>query len=157
MAEKIGATSAASTSNTAPPPTPMAPAPTTPTPPPMAGSVVNDAAEGPRKKKNKKRKKKRYSDGTRDAQKLASSFGWAAGRIANAVSVGLETYNQEAGRSGNKKRDGAVRDALVNASMGIGDAMQELSRAPSELARGIPSGLMWRQMRSFARVVMPPQ
>ena len=103
-----------------------------------------------------KKKKKKYSSGTRDAQKLERAFGRAAGRIARAVSVGIETYNQESDRSARKRKDGAVRDALVNASMGLGDAMQELSRAPRELANGIPSGLMWRQMRSVARVVMPP-
>ena len=124
------------------------------TPTATAASVVNDAAEGPKKKK--KKKKKRYSSGTRDAQKLERAFGWAANRIARGVAVGLETYNRESGRSANKKRDGAVRDALVNASLGVGDAMQEFSRAPRALAKGIPSGLMWRQMRSVARVVMPP-
>ena len=49
-----------------------------------------------------------------------------------------------------------MRDVLVNASLGLGDAMQQASRAPRQLAKGIPSGLMWRQMRSVARVVMPP-
>jgi hypothetical protein len=88
---------------------------------------------------------------------MERAFGWAANHIARGVSVGLETYNRESGRSGNKKKDGAVRDALVNASMGIGDAMQEFSRAPRALAKGFRSGVMWRQMRSVARAVIPSE
>jgi hypothetical protein len=119
-----------------------------------ATAAAVSEAEEPRKKK--KKRKKKYSSGTRDAQKLERAFNRAAGRIARAVSVGLETYNEESDRSARKKKDGAVRKALVNASMGIGDALQQASRAPRELAKGIPSGMMWRQMRSVARVVLPP-
>jgi hypothetical protein len=117
-----------------------------------ATAAAVSEAEEPKKKK----RKKKYSSGTRDAQRLERAFSRSAGRIARAVSVGLETYNEESDRSARKKKDGAVRKALVNASMGIGDALQQASRAPRELAKGIPSGMMWRQMRSVARVVLPP-
>jgi hypothetical protein len=121
---------------------------------PAGAAASGSDAQEPTKKK--KKKKKRYSKGTRDAQKMERAFGWAANHIARGVAVGLETYNRESGRSGNKKKDGAVRDALVNVSMGMGDAMQEFSRAPRALAKGVRSGVMWRQMRSVARVVLPP-
>jgi hypothetical protein len=123
---------------------------------PLVADTATSVIDAEEPKKKKKKRKKRYSSGTRDAQKLERAFSRAAGRIARAVSVGLETYNEESGRSGRKKKDGAVRDALVNASLGMGDALQEASRAPRELAKGIPSGVMWRQMRSVARVVLPP-
>ncbi len=109
-----------------------------------------------RKKKRKKKRKRRYTAGTQDLQRLSLGFAKASYRLSNAVTMGLDRFHQESRKSGSRKRDGAARDVLVNASLGMSDAAREVGKVPFEVAKQLNTKLLWRQARFAARLLIPP-
>jgi hypothetical protein len=106
-------------------------------------------ADGARKRaKSQKRKKKhRTSAGLRDAERFGQHATRASSRLARAVSKGFRTYEKERERSARKRRDGAFRDLLENASLGLGATLRAASGVPYELARGTNTRGVRRQTR----------
>ncbi len=98
-------------------------------------------------KKNKKKRKKKYSRGTKALQRLLLGVSKAGYRSSNAVSEGLDTFVKRSNKSGRKRRDGMVREALRNASRGFSDGAKEFGKAPRAIAKSIGTRRVWRVFR----------
>jgi hypothetical protein len=120
----------------------------------VAPVVVATYVEEPTTTK-KKRRKRKYSRGTKDLQRLERGMTRASSRVAEAVAKGFRTYNKESKKSGRRKRDGAMRDALENATLALADSAGEAAKAPYEIARKINGKLVWRRSRATGRMVAP--
>ncbi len=98
-------------------------------------------------KSKKKKKKKKYSRGTKPLQRLLLGVSKAGYRSSNAVAEGLNTFVKRSNKSGRKRRDGMVRDALRNAGRGFSDGAKELGKAPRAIAKSIGTRRVWRVFR----------
>ena len=99
--------------------------------------------------KSRKKSTKKYSRGTKGLQRLIVGVSRAASRSANSLAKGTKTFAKRSNKSARKRRDGVIRDALRNASRGIGDGFTELGKAPDEIARRIGTGQVRRAFRVF--------
>ena len=89
--------------------------------------------------------KKRYSSRTaRDFQEMGRGFSKGVFRMANAVAVGLGAFDRNQKRSARKKKDGALKDLMLNTARGFRDAGAEAARAPYDVYKRLD---MWRQAR----------
>ena len=109
---------------------------------PRAGDdVVVEEYDGPKKKK----RKKKYSSGkARDFQKMGKGMSKGAFRMAYAVAIGLDTFYRNQNRSARKKKDGMMKDFMLNTARGLRDAGAEAARAPYDVYKQVD---MWRQAR----------
>jgi hypothetical protein len=80
----------------------------------------------------KKKKKRRESKRFERASAVERGLTKASHRIARAVSIGVDTWARKRSRSANKKRDGAIRDALINSTFATTRMLREVSWAPSD-------------------------
>ena len=103
--------------------------------------------------KKKRRKKKYSSKQARDFQDMGSAFSKGAFRMANAVAIGLETFHRSQNRSARKKRDGMVKDVMLNTAKGFRDAGQEAARAPYDIYKRVN---VWRQARRAMKMFADP-
>lgn len=85
----------------------------------------------------KKRKKPKYSRNLRDLQKLERASSKAQLRLARAVVNGLKVWDKRRNKSASKRRDGAVRDALINSAWALGRVMRDASRGPVDFVEEI--------------------
>jgi hypothetical protein len=93
----------------------------------------------------KKRGKKKYSSkSARDFQEMGRGFSKGVFRMANAVAVGLGAFNRNQNRSARKRKDGALKDVMLNTARGFRDAGVEAARAPYDVYKRLD---MWRQAR----------
>lgn len=122
--------------------------------PHVEGVVVTTYIEEPTTTK-KRRRKRKYSRGTKDLQRLERGVTRASSRVSEAVAKGFRTYNKESKKSGRRKRDGAMRDALENVTLALADSAGKAAKAPYEIARKINGKLVWRRSRAAGRVVAP--
>jgi hypothetical protein len=72
-------------------------------------------------------------------------------RITRAAEAGLRTWRERGDASAEKKRDGAVVDALENFSKALGKALRVASRAPSDAAEAMPKVKVRRLLRRAFR------
>lgn len=103
------------------------------------------------KSKKKGKKKKKYSRGSKGLQRLVQGTADALSRSANSLSRGTKTFSKRSKKSSRKKRDGLVRDSLRNASRGVSKGLNELGKAPNEIAKRIGTG----QIRRAVRILVP--
>ena len=100
-----------------------------------------------------------YSEGTKMLQDMERGFTRASYRIAKGFSEGIRTYYEGSEESAEKKKDGAARDFLQNSAAGFGVAMEEISKAPYEMAKATDSDAAWEFAQSIgksvSRVVRP--
>lgn len=109
---------------------------------PRAGEgVVVEEFDG---RKKKKRKKKYSSKSARDFQEMGRGLSKGAFRMAYAVAIGLDTFYRNQNRSARKKRDGMMKDVMLNTARGLRDAGAEAARAPYDVYKRVD---MWRQAR----------
>jgi len=94
--------------------------------------------------------KRKYSKGTKDSQRFALGVSKAAYRTANAFADGLSTFSDRSSKSADKRRDGIVRDSLRNASKGFEDGLNELGKAPDEIASRISGRFLVKTFRAFS-------
>jgi hypothetical protein len=113
---------------------------------PRADEVASEDVDG-----RKKRKKKYSSKSARDFQEAGNAFSKGAFRMASAVAIGLDTFHRNQNRSAKKKRDGMVKDAMLNAARGFRDAGAEAARAPYDVYKRVN---VWRQARRAMRTFM---
>ena len=104
----------------------------------------------------KKRKKRRYSRGLKDVQNLERGLTRASKRISRALDRGLSRYIRLRDRSSRRKRDGAIRDVLKNASRALGRGLRAGSNAPYDLIRDINTKRFSRRLRDTVRYLTPP-
>jgi len=95
-------------------------------------------------------KSRKYSRGTKTTQRLSLGISKAAYRTAKSISSGLSTFSDESDKSSRKRKDGMVRDSLRNASKGFEDGLNELGKAPDEIARRISGKTIIRVFRAFS-------
>jgi len=96
-----------------------------------------------------KKGKKKYTRGTKPLQDLVLGASEAGYRATNSLSKGLKTFVKRTKKSSRKKRDGAVRDAIRNATVAFGDGVSELGRAPQDLAKRVSTRRAWKAFRVF--------
>jgi hypothetical protein len=108
------------------------------------------------KSDKRKKKKRRTSAGLGDAERFGHHATRASSRLARAVSKGFRRYERERDRSARNRRDGALRDFIENASLGLGATLRAAADVPYELARGTNSRGVRRQTRCFAGVLAVP-
>lgn len=92
---------------------------------------------------------RKYSEGTQMLQQMERGFTRATYRLAHGFSEGIRTYYEESEKSAQKKEDGAVRDFLRNSAAGFSNAMEEMSKAPYEIAKATDSDAAWDFARSI--------
>jgi len=101
------------------------------------------------RKRSKKERHRRYTSGTRNFQRFGLGLVKATYRTTNSFAEGFETFSRRSSKSADRRRDGFVRDSLRNASAGIQDGLNELGRAPGEIAKRIPTNVVWNTFRFF--------
>ena len=95
------------------------------------------------RKSGKKKKRKYSSDAARRVDRIHRGSADAVVRIADGLSEGAHTYRKKSKKSARKKRDGRVRDALVNWTAAFADAGATISKAPNDFAKQANRG-RWR-------------
>lgn len=80
-----------------------------------------------------KKAKKKYSKSKRDLQELEIGATKANLRLAKAVYRGLQVWEKARDASAEKKRNGALRDALKNGSKSMRKTLKIAAGAPSDL------------------------
>ena len=103
--------------------------------------------------KDKKKKKRRYSRGLRSIQKVDRAMSRATFRVAKAVAKGIGNYRKKSDKSARKKKDGAVRDFLVNSSSGLSRTLETLAPVPRDLARGLNTKFSRRLVRGQISII----
>ena len=104
---------------------------------------------------SRKRRRKRYTRGTKAQQRFILGLSEAAYRATNSLSKGFDTFNDRSKRSRWRKRDGIERDFFRNASRGVRDALNELGKAPGELARRVSTRRVAKTVRFLNPFVNP--
>lgn len=79
--------------------------------------------------------RRRYTLGTRGLQHYALGASAASNRVARGIARGMATFYRGSRRSSERRRDGIIRDAILNATRGFRDASRQLGRAPYVFAR----------------------
>lgn len=111
-------------------------------------TVVVDDVDG------KKRRKKKYSSkSARDFQEMGNAVSKGAFRMSNAIAVGLDTFYRNQNRSAKRKKDGMVKDVMLNTARGFRDAGAEAARAPYDVYKRVD---VWRQARRMMKMFTDP-
>lgn len=97
--------------------------------------------------KKRKKRKKRYTRGSKQAQRFLFGLSRAGYRATNSLAEGMNTFVKRSRKSQRKRRDGLIRDAFRNASVGFADGVSELGKAPNEIARRVSGRRVWRASR----------
>ena len=84
------------------------------------------------------KKKKKYSKQLREAQRIERAASKTRKRMLKAVLRGVETWESNRDRSAEKRKDGAVRDAMRNTARAYGDYVRAVSRMPEDMIRMMP-------------------
>jgi hypothetical protein len=99
-------------------------------------------------------RKPKYSRDLKDVQRLERGVAKASRRVGRAVYEGLDLYLERRDRSADKRRDGAIRDALKNWSKGWSKTLREASDAPYDVFKAFNTKAVRRTVkfgvRSFA-------
>jgi hypothetical protein len=85
--------------------------------------------------KKKKKNKKRYSRGLKDLQQTGRGFTKISSRIARSVYKGMQQFRKASDKSASKKRDGALRDLMLNMGKASSKSLRISSRVPLDIAK----------------------
>lgn len=102
------------------------------------------------------KKKRKTSKGLKNLDKAHRNVSRALDHMAAAVSDGMKTYRKNEKKSAEKKKDGALRDAVKNTGKALSDTMKTMSKVPRDLTRTIDSKRNRKQVRSVARFLSGP-
>ena len=83
--------------------------------------------------KSKKKKKKKYSRLFRGVQEYERAYSKSAKRLSNAISIGIDEWIAKRDKSASKKRDGAIKDSLMNISKAVSKSLEEAAKVPYKL------------------------
>jgi|HubBroStandDraft_3_1064219.scaffolds.fasta_scaffold15137_3 hypothetical protein len=109
--------------------------------------IVYEVRKARRGRRGRKRKTSRA---LREPQRQERSATRAAERVARAIADGFGEYRKRRDRSAERKRDGAIKDAVRNFGRGLEEAIRRSAKAPTDLTRRV-SGKRLARM-----VVLPP-
>lgn len=99
----------------------------------------------------KKKKKKRYSRELMEIQRIERHLTRSSHRVAKGLEKGFSTYIKRRDRSAKNKRDGAVRDFLLNTGWATTRAFREITPIPYDMAKAMDSRGLRRQLRRVSR------
>jgi len=120
------------------------------------GDAVAPAGRPRLFERRRKKRRKLYTRGTKDLQRMQRAFTKAGYRLSNAGTVAIARFDRESGRSARRKRDGAMVDFVDNLARATTDGMEEATRVPLEVAKGINGRMLWRGAKRTARVIIAP-
>jgi hypothetical protein len=104
----------------------------------------------------KKKKKKKYSRGLEDLQRTGRGLTRVSSRIARSVAKGMQAFRKASDKSAGKKRDGALRDFVLNMGKASSKSLRVVSGVPRDLTKALNrrSGrrVMRRQLRVMSRL-----
>lgn len=84
-----------------------------------------------------KKKKRRYSRGLEDVQRSGRGITKVSSRILRSVAKGMDEFRKASDKSAYKKRDGAIRDLVVNMGKATSKSLRVSSRVPLDLAKAM--------------------
>ena len=90
-----------------------------------------------KRKSGKKRRRRYSSDAAERLDRWHRGSTDAVVRIYDGLAEGAHTYRKKSKKSAKKKRDGRVRDALVNWTAAIADSGATISKAPNDFAKRV--------------------
>jgi hypothetical protein len=99
--------------------------------PEASSPVVEVISVGGKQKKGKRK----YSGNLRAVQEAERGVSKALWRLTDAASSGVKRWRDETDKSSRKKRDGAVRDAVENASKALGKTLRVASVVPLDASK----------------------
>src|SRR5690349_19554638 len=85
----------------------------------------------------KKKKKKKYSRGLKDLQLTGRGITRVSSRIASAVYKGMQAFRKASDKSAGKKRDGALRDLVLNMGKASSKSLRVVSGVPRDLTKAL--------------------
>jgi hypothetical protein len=86
-------------------------------------------------KSKSKKKKRRYSRGLEDIQRSGRGLSRVSSRILRSVAKGMDKFRKASDKSAYKKRDGAIRDLLLNMGKASSKSLRVSARVPLDLAK----------------------
>ena len=126
--------------------------------PPAEAAAKPAAAQSPvqfapiyiKAKGRRKKRKKKYTRGTRGLQRLTFvGLPKGASRVGDSVVEALNVFGKRSNKSARKKRDGAIRYSLRNASKGFSKGLRQLGKAPAEITDRIGTRRVLNTFRFF--------
>jgi hypothetical protein len=84
-----------------------------------------------------KKKKRRYSKGLEDIQRSGRGFTRVSSRILRSVAKGMDEFRKASDKSASKKRDGAIRDLLLNVGKASSKSLKVSARIPRDIAKAM--------------------
>ena len=90
----------------------------------------------------------RYSKKLKATQKAEKRVTSAQHRMADAIVSGIQSWERSREKSAHKKKDGAVKDALENYAKAYAKVVEESSRVPRDLVKGVLA-LYPKKVRKF--------
>lgn len=104
----------------------------------------------------KKKKKKKYSRGLEDLQRTGRGLTRVSSRIARSVFKGMQTFRKASDKSAGKKRDGALRDLVLNMGKASSKSLRVVSGVPRDLTKALnrrgSRKVLRRQLRVMSRL-----
>jgi hypothetical protein len=104
----------------------------------------------------KKKKKKKYSRGLEDLQRTGRGLTRVSSRIARSVFKGMKAFRKASDKSAGKKRDGALRDLVLNMGKASSKSLRVVSGVPRDLTKALNRRggrrVMRRQLRVMSRL-----
>lgn len=100
------------------------------------------------------RRRVRRSRGLRTIQFAENRLTRAGHTLADALEEGLSTYRRKRRKSAERKKDGALLDAVDNFARGFGDAQEVAAPASEDIITAFSTKRIKKQMRRAARATM---
>jgi hypothetical protein len=102
------------------------------------------------------KRKRKYSRGLKDAQRWEHGIAKGSRRVGRAVYEGLDLYLERRDRSADKRRDGAIRDALKNWSKAASKTLREAADAPYDVFKAFNTKSVRRTVKFGVRSLALP-
>lgn len=113
--------------------------------------VVVDRVPVVRVERLKKRRKKR--GGRSFSENILYPIGVFEHRILGGIARSASEYRHRSDESASKRRDGAVRDFMKNASRSSEEFFSQAVRAPGDILESKPLRRAWGEVRRMARII----
>jgi hypothetical protein len=103
-----------------------------------------------------KKKKKKYSRGLEDLQRTGIGITRVSSKVARSVFKGMQEFRKASDKSARKKRDGALRDIVLNMGKASSKSLRVVSSVPRDLTKALNRRggrrVMRRQLRIMSRL-----
>lgn len=100
---------------------------------PVVAASTEVAVETPASRSGGKSKKKKVSKEAKPLERLDRDLSKAERRVAKAILLGVESWQNNSKKSSKKKRDGAMRDALKNGVRAYSKFVDHAAKVPGDV------------------------